>query len=231
MNCSNTCLRTAASSQDLRQLSMADAKAIQNLQEEVNLNLQEGFLRFKEPHELAAYLDGTVGAAFGIFDDGILSAMALVRIPNIEHPNQLEPLPHIMPKSDFTLHTAVLENAMVAPHARGRGYQRALIDARVAYARKVGMRWIGVGARVANVVSWRNLLASGLVIVGVRVNGGQAFIGLLQSIEKRALLSSLTNRRLVPAEDADGHLRALEAGYVGTQLTSSGFVVYQLFVP
>jgi predicted GNAT superfamily acetyltransferase len=231
MSCSNACLRTEAAAQYLRRLSPADADAIHDLQRDVTATLQEGFLRFKEEYEQAMYLDGTVGAAFGIFDGEKLSAMALVRIPSVEHPNHLEPLPRIMPKADWPLHTAILENAMVAPHARGRGYQRALVDARVAYARKAGMRWIGGGARVGNVVSWRNLLASGLAIVGLRVNGGNAFIGLLKSMEQDALRSNLTNRRLVPAHDTDAHLRALEAGYVGTQLTSYGFVVYQLYVP
>jgi GNAT superfamily N-acetyltransferase len=231
MSCRNTCLCTRENSQSLRQLSTADVCAIRELQREVNETLPDGFLRFKEEHELIMYLDGRVGAAFGIFDNDELSAMALVRIPNAERPNQLEPLPRIVPKDDFPLHAAILENAMVAPKARGRGHQRALLDARVAYAKAVGMRWIGGGARLGNVVSWRNMLACGMTIVGVRVHSGHAYVGLLLSIEKGVPRSSLTNRRLVPAEDTDAHLRALDAGYVGTQLTSSGFVVYQLWIP
>jgi GNAT superfamily N-acetyltransferase len=230
MSCSNTCLCTRENPQILRQLSTPDISAIRELQREVNATLPDGFLRFKEEHELTMYLEGGMGAAFGIFENDELLAMALVRIPNAESPYHLEPMPRV-PKHDWPMYAAMLENAMVAPKARGRGYQRALLDARAAYAKAAGMRWICGGARLSNIYSWRNLLAGGMIIVGLRVNGGQTLIGLLQSIENDALQSSMTNRRLVRTDDADAHLRALEAGYVGTQLISSGFVVYQLWIP
>jgi GNAT superfamily N-acetyltransferase len=231
MSCSNTCLCTRENPQILRQLSTLDIGAIRELQREVNETLPDGFLRFKEEHELTRYLEGGTGAAFGIFDNDELLAMALVRIPDAENPYHLEAMPRV-PKHDWPMYAAMLENAMVTPKARGRGYQRALLDARAAYAKATGMRWICGGARLSNIYSWRNLLASGMIIVGLRVNGGQTLIGLLQPIEDNsALQSSVTNRRLVLVDDADAHLRALEAGYVGTQLTASGFVVYQLWIP
>jgi GNAT superfamily N-acetyltransferase len=210
----------------LRQLSIADFKAILALQSAVGATLPAGLVRFKEEHELISYLDGDLGAAFGIFNDDELIATALLRIPSVEHPHQWESLPRISPKQDWVLHTAFLENAMVVPKARGRGYQRVLLDARVAYAKAVGMKWIGGGARLDNLVSWRNMLANGMMIVGMRIHEGSASVGLLQSFES-VLPTSFTDFRLVRTENISEHVSALDAGYVGTQLASSGVVIYQ----
>jgi GNAT superfamily N-acetyltransferase len=212
-----------------RQLTLKDLAAIKALQRDVKTMLTADLLQLKEEHELTAYLDGTKGAAFGVFDNDVLSAMALIQIPSAEYPNLLPPLPHV-PKLDCSLHTAVLENAMVAPAARGRGYQRMLVNMRVAHAKAAGMRWVGAGSRLRNFISWRNLLASGMAIVALRVYNGQAVIGLLRPLINDALPSSIVNRRLVAAHDADGHLHALESGYIGTRITTTGFVVYQLSV-
>jgi GNAT superfamily N-acetyltransferase len=229
MSCSPSCLRANAPSHDVRQLTLEDLDAIKTLQHDVKATLSAELLQLKEEHELTAYIDGTMGAAFGIFDQDILMAMALIRIPSAEYPNLLPPLPYV-PKLDCSLHTAVLENAMVAPAARGRGYQRMLVNMRVSHAKAVGMRWVGAGSRLGNVISWRNLLASGMALVALRVNNGQAVIGLLRPLTDDALPSSIVNRRLVAIHDTDGHLHALESGYIGTRITTTGFVVYQLSV-
>lgn len=229
MSCSHCCACVTTFSHYTRQLTLQDLAAIKELQHEVKTTLAANLLQLKEERELTAYLDGTKGAAFGIFDGDVLSAMALIQIPSAEYPNLLPPLPHV-PKLDCSLHTAVLENAMVAPRARGRGYQRTLVNMRMAHAKAVGMRWVGAGARLGNIISWRNLLASGMAIVALRVNNGQAVIGLLRPLTDDALPSSIVNRRLVIMHDTDGHLHALESGYIGTRVTSTGFVVYQLSV-
>jgi GNAT superfamily N-acetyltransferase len=226
VNRENLSQASAVSPQLLRRLSIADLDAILALQSAVGVSLPSGFVRFKDETELVCYLNGDLGAAVGIFDKDELSATALVRIPSVEHPNRLEPFPRILPQQEWTLHTAILENAMVAPKARGRGYQRALLDARVAHARAAGMKWIGGGARLNNLISWRNMLARGMTIVGMRFHEGHAFVGLLQSFES-VLCGSFTDFRLVPTENAAEHVRALDAGYVGTQLASSGIVIYQ----
>jgi hypothetical protein len=233
MSCSHSCIRSpignTAISHCARQLTLNDLGAIKALQRDVKATLSADLLQIKEEHELTAYIDGTMGAAFGIFDQDTLTAMALIRIPSVEYPNLLPPLPHV-PKLDCSLHTAVLENAIVAPAARGRGYQRMLVNMRMAHAKAAGMRWISAGSRLGNVISWRNLLASHMAIVALRVNNGQAVIGLLRPLIDDALSSSIINRRLVAAHDTDGHLHALESGYIGTRITATGFVVYQLSV-
>jgi GNAT superfamily N-acetyltransferase len=215
-----------------RKLEVTDLDAILALQREVNTDLPAGFVRFKDESQLLAYLNGELGAAFGLFDGRALLAIALLRIPSLDHPHQLEPLPRILPKEDWSLHTAVYESAMVAPHARGRGYQRMLLDACVVHAKAVGMRWVGGGSRLDNVLSWRNMLVNGMTIVGVRIHQGQAFVGLLQSIEREdALDTSFTDFRLVSAKDAVEHMRALDAGYLGTALTPFDAVIYQRCLP
>jgi hypothetical protein len=229
MSCSHSCLRANAPSHDARQLTFKDLDAIKALQRDVKATLSADLVQLKEEQELAAYIDGTMGAAFGIFDQDTLTAMALIRIPCAEYPNLLPPLPYV-PKLDCSLHTAFLENAMVAPVARGRGYQRMLVNMRMAHAEAVGMRWVGAGSRLGNVISWRNLLASSMAIVALRINNGQAVIGLLRPLINDALPSSIVNRRLVATHDTDGHLHALESGYIGTRITTTGFVVYQLSV-
>lgn len=229
MSCSHSCLRANARSRYVRQLTLNDLDAIKALQRDVKATLSADLLQLKEEPELTAYLDGIMGAAFGIFDQDILTAMALIRIPSAEYPNLLPPLPHV-PRLDCSLHTAVLENAMVKPAARGRGYQRTLVNMRTAHAKAVGMRWIGAGSRLGNIISWRNLLASNMAIVALSVNNGQAVIGLLRPLIDNTLPSSIVNRRLVATHDTDGHLRALESGYIGTRITTTGFVVYQLSV-
>jgi GNAT superfamily N-acetyltransferase len=231
MNVDSGLLQPGITSAQLRQLDIADLDAIRRLQSDIRTVLPAGLMQCKDEHELTPYLDGTTGAAFGIFDR-VLLAMALVRVPSAAHPNLLPPLPFVPLENDIaTRYTAVLEHAMVHPAARGRGYQRTLVDARVAHATTHGMQWLGAGAQLGNVASWRNLLASGLAIVGIRMREGRAYIGLLRPLLEGALVSSAADRRLVRADDADAHLRAQEAGYIGTRLNSSGFVVYQRHVP
>lgn len=210
-----------------RQLVMADFAAITALQNEVAANVPNGFLREKTPDELSAFLNGDTGAGFGIFANTKLLAMGFVRTSMVHHPYQGPPFPRV-PKEDWPNHAAFLENTIVAPAARGRGFQRALIDLRTAHAKVAGARLVCAGVSLGNEVSWRNLLASGMVIVGIRVVSGQAVIGLLKSFDDNALRSSYTNLRLVAANDTGGHLDAMERGYLGKRMTTWGYVVYQM---
>jgi hypothetical protein len=150
-----------------------------------------------------------------------------VRTSMADHPYQSPSFPRV-PKEDWPNHAAFLENTLVAPVARGRGFQRALIDMRTAHAKAAGARHVCAGVNLSNEVSWRNLLADGMAIVGIRVANGQAVIGLLKSFDENALRSSITNLRLVAAQDTDGHLDAMERGYIGKRMSTWGYVVYQM---
>jgi predicted GNAT superfamily acetyltransferase len=210
-----------------RQLLMTDFDAITLLQNEVAAIVPKGFLRDKTPEELNAFLEGDIGAGFGIFDNGKLLAMGFVRTSMVNHPYQGPPFPRV-PEEDWPNHAAFLENTVVALAARGRGFQRTLIELRTAHARAAGARLLCTGVHLSNEISWRNLLASGMAIVGIRVANGQAVIGLLKSFDDNALRSSITNLRLVAAQDTDGHLDAMERGYIGKRMSNWGYVVYQM---
>jgi predicted GNAT superfamily acetyltransferase len=210
-----------------RQLVMADFDAVSALQNEVAAATPSGFLRVKTVAEINAFLNGEIGAGFGIFNNTRLLAMGFIRTSMADHPYQGPPFPRV-PKEDWPNNSAFLENTIVAPTARGRGFQRALIDLRTAHAKAAGARLVCSGAHLGNKISWRNLLASGMAIVGIRVTNGQAVIGLLKSFDDNALRSSITNLRLVAADDTDGHLDAMERGYIGKRMTTWGYVVYQM---
>jgi predicted GNAT superfamily acetyltransferase len=210
-----------------RQLVMADFDAVSALQNEVAATTPSGFLRVKTVAEINAFLNGEIGAGFGIFDNTKLLAMGFVRSSMADHPYLGPPFPRV-PKEDWPNNSAFLENTIVAPMARGRGFQRALIDLRTAHAKAAGARLLCSGVHLGNKISWRNLLASGMAIVGIRITNGQAVIGLLKSFDDNALHSSITNLRLVAADDTDGHLDATERGYIGKRMTTWGYVVYQM---
>jgi ribosomal protein S18 acetylase RimI-like enzyme len=210
-----------------RQLVMPDFEATAALHSEATATVPKGFLRDKTPEELKAFLTGDIGAGFGIFENGKLLAMGFVRTSMVNHPYQGPPFPRV-PHEDWPNHAAFLENTLVAPAARGRGFQRALIELRTAHANAAGARLLCTGVHLSNEISWRNLLSSGLAIVGIRVANGQAVIGLLKSFDDNALGSSITNLRLVAAQDTDGHLDAMERGYIGKRMTAWGYVVYQM---
>ena len=68
------------------------------------------------------------------------------------------------------------------PEHRGRGWQRRLVEARIALARQQGARWACSGVHVLNTVSWFNLLACGFAVVGVRHDLGDPVLGLLRDL-------------------------------------------------
>ena len=224
----------------LRQLTVADLPQIAELQAAVTAGLTAGFIRSKSESELRANLDGTLGAAYGIVEAGALVAMSLLRIPSEKHPNPglrfaLESadvvvaagLGETLVEEDWSLYTCFLEHAMVLPTARGRGYQRALLDARLAHAASAKMRWVCAGVHFQNSVSWANLLAKGMAIAGIRFDPGYPVLGLLRSLDARVFTSDSSNRAPVSAHDAFQHQAALQNGYIGVRLASDGAVIYQ----
>lgn len=202
---------------------LADAVA---LQEAVTAGLPPGFISGKSRSELRAYLDGTRGVAYGIVEDGALWSMALLRIPDEDHPNVGMQFPQV-PEEDWPLYACFLENAMVLPAARGRGHQRALFDARVAHATWAEMRWVCAGVRLENAVSWGNLLAKGMVIAGIRFDLGDPVIGVLGSFDPLALATDPGDQVRVSATDPARHRAALDDGCIGVHVAGDGAVVYQ----
>lgn len=89
------------------------------------------------------------------------------------------------------------------------------------------MRWVCAGVRLENAVSWRNLLARGMAIAGMRRDYGYPLIGLLGSFDPLALTTDARDAVRVAACDASGHQAALDQGYLGVKLDARGYVVYE----
>jgi GNAT superfamily N-acetyltransferase len=210
----------------LERLERADLGDVVGLQDAVTAGLPPGFIRGKSRDELRGYLDGTLGVAYGIVEDGALWAMALLRIPDENHPNAGPPFP-LVPEEDWPLYACFLQNAMVLPAARGRGYQRALFDARIAHATYAEMRWVCGGVQLANAVSWKNLLAKGMVIAGIRFDLGDPVVGLLGSFDPLALSTDSSDQVRVSAHDHARQQAALDDGCIGVRVAADGAVIYQ----
>lgn len=115
-----------------------------------------------------------------------VEVMEAVATETDPHPVPTDPAPHLMAARDVHVvvaeeegtpigagtlhvhkHVGLLRAGMVVPRARGRGIQRALIDARITLARELGCTLICSQA-VPDTVSERNLRRSGLERLWVR---------------------------------------------------------------
>jgi GNAT superfamily N-acetyltransferase len=217
----------AHDSTQTRLLDAADLPAVLALQQQAGDGLPAGFIRGKTDEELSAYLHGSAGVAYGITSGGTLLSMALMRLPTAQEPLRGECFPFV-PEADWPLRAAILEHALVAPAARRRGHQQALICARIAHARRcAAVRWIAAGVQLANRTSWRNLMRSGLVIVKSRTQAGRTLLALLMRAGDAVLYTHPADQRWVIEHDADGHASALRAGYFGVRPGLGGTVIYQ----
>jgi GNAT superfamily N-acetyltransferase len=209
-----------------RQLTEADLPQVIELQTTVTAELPNGYVFPKTDSEVRSYLTGTLGVAYGVFEGARLVASSLLRLPSPPHPNDASmPFP-IVPEDEWTLGAAGLGNTLVLPAARGRGYQRTLIDARISHAKSARMRWTFAGVHLGNSTSWSNLIAKGMAIVGIRADFGYPVIGLLRRVSGQRLAIDEADRILVDAHDTSQHEEALNDGYVGVGITSVRSVVY-----
>jgi GNAT superfamily N-acetyltransferase len=216
----------AADQLSIRRLSLADLPALIELRATIMAGLSPGFVWPRTEAQLCAYLDGT-GAAFGVAgSNGTLDACALLRLPDAGQ-NNPGPVFPLVPKADWPLRACGLEGTVVRPAVRGRGLQRALVDARLAWAASTRMRWACAGVRLENAVSWANLLARGMVIVGIRFDPGYPILGLLRPLGSQALRCEPNDRVAVGAGDPSGHQAALESGHVGVRLAGDRMVIYE----
>jgi GNAT superfamily N-acetyltransferase len=214
----------------LRRLTISDIDRIRTLHATAGRDLPPGFIRRKTDAQMCGYLDGTDGVAYGILDGGKLVAMGLLRIPTGAPRAGGAPFP-LVPPEDWPFRACFLEHTMVHPRARGRGHQRTLLEARLRYAAGTTMRWTCGGVRLLNLASWRNLLAAGMVIAGVRRDPGYAVIGLLRAVDGRPLTASPGDELAVAIGDVTGHERALADGRVGVRMATDGTVRYRPYGP
>lgn len=227
----------------VRQLTPADLARIVSLERDVRSGCPADFLRPRSESELAGYLDGTRGIAYGIAKGGVLAASALLTLPNPAEPGEslaegiakraviiAAGLRERISEEDWARGTSFLENAMVRREARGQGYHRALLAARLAHAAAAGMRWVFAGVHLGNAASWRNLLAHRMAIVVTRPDPRHPMIGLLRALGAPALASDAGDRLTVAAQEPSQHQAALMRGYVGTSLGPNG-IVYEKLLP
>lgn len=212
----------------LRRLAITDIGRLHALQAASIGDLPPGFVRPKRDVEMCGYLDGTHGVAYGVLDAGDIVAMALLRIPTGGQACVGPAFP-LVPAEDWPHRACFLEHAMVHPRARGRGHQRALLDVRLRYAATTAMHWVCGGVRLDNVVSWRNLLAAGLVVTGIRTDPGFPVLGLLRACDGTSLTASAGDETVVAIDDVAGHRAALDDGRVGVRVASDGTVRYRPF--
>jgi hypothetical protein len=210
-----------------RLLTAADLPAAISLQRHVENDLPAGFIRGKTESELAAYLSGAVGVAYGVSSGDQLLSMGLLLLPTRQHPLTGECFPFV-PEADWPLRAAILEHAMVLPSARRSGHQQALICARIAHAKRcAGVRWICAGVQLANAASWRNQMRGGLLLVKSRTQAGRTLVALLLGLDDAVPQTRPSDQRWVIEQDAEGHAAALNAGYFGVRPGLGGTVIYQ----
>ncbi|HEX6012463.1 MAG TPA: hypothetical protein VFY87_11805 [Geminicoccaceae bacterium] len=210
----------------MKRLTVADLAAVVELQAAVAVGLPAGFIWPRAERGLGAYLDGTLGVAYGIAEGDALLAASLLRVPDGGHPLAGPRFRHV-PEADWARHACFLANTMVVPAARGRGHQRTLVDARLAHAASTGMRWLCAGVALRNSVSWANLVARGLAIADIRCDLGYPIIGLLRAVDAPELTSDPSDQDVVGAHDHVQHQAVLQAGYLGACLAPGGAVIYQ----
>jgi ribosomal protein S18 acetylase RimI-like enzyme len=212
----------------VQRLAVGDLAALRALERTVkDAGLPEGFLTTKSDAELMGYLTGAVGRAYAVFERGQLNAAALMRLPQ---PGQSNAGGGGFPRlsaSDWAHRTAFMENAMVAPEARRRGLHRALVDARLADARLAAMEWLTSGARLRNPSSWYGLIASGMTLVGARTDAqGHEVVALLLPLNGRPIATDPQDLKRISRDDAQAHILALNAGYLGIGVEHGDRVIY-----
>jgi len=209
----------------IQRLMPADLEAVLQLYAEEAPGVAPDHLDPRGPEELAGYLDGSTGRAFGVRDGRRLDAVALLRLPGTDAFPGQPPFPFV-PAADWPQLSAFSECTLVRSAARGRGHQRALIRARTAAAEAAGRRWLCAAAHPDNRASWQNLLKSGFVLVGVR-REPKLRLGFLRPLGGASLALRPETERRVGPDDLDAHGAALAEGLVGVALGSDGALLYR----
>lgn len=211
----------------VRLLRAGDAARLQRLHADSAGSFPAYWMRSRSAAELAGYLDGTRGLAFGVIEQDQLLSVGLLRLPSPTQPNSGDPFPRI-PAADWRLDTAVLDGALVHPAARGLGYQRVIIERGRAVVADLGLRWLAAGVHLANVASWRNLLRHGFAITGTRQQETGTFLTLLTGGDGGRLATDEARSVRVRIDDAQGIALHLAEGYAGVALDHHHLVCSRL---
>jgi GNAT superfamily N-acetyltransferase len=214
----------------VHRLGPQDVTDAMRLQAEISTSTPAGYVRAKSPDDLEAIFAGIRGAAHGVRDeDGALIAMGLLMTIEALPPGA--PAFPRVPLEDWPGRCAFMENTMVLPHARGRGYQRQLLDARIAEAATRGTRWLCSGVHLANQVSWSNLMAHGFAAVGMRMDFGYPVFGLLRRADGPLAVDARDQFAIRIDDTAAAHGSALNAEYAGIRRDGARIIYARLREP
>jgi GNAT superfamily N-acetyltransferase len=224
----------------LRTLTLADLNEVLHLQQIAIAGLPAGFVRPRSAPDLAGFLDGRHGIAIGITEREALVAMSLLILPDGKTPSEnldaeiekrgvtlAAGLRARLSQEDWGFAACFLANDLVHPAARGRGYHRLMIEARLKHAAAAGMKWAFAGVHLKNTASWQNLLVSGMAAVMVSPDPRHPLLGLLRGLGAQALATDASASIFVSATDAAQHQAALQRGFIGAHRGPEGAVVYR----
>lgn len=175
---------------------------------------EPGLVKPDEPRFFAEHLAAR-GRILGVFEGERLVAYGVLGLPNPGGYNLGEDLG--LPACELG-RVAHLAGAAVHPDRRGRGLQRRLTAERLELAAQFGRAHAISTVSPLNYVSWRNLLAQGLLVRRlVRKYGGHLRYVLHR---QGGAEPSLCRERSVtrPLRDADGQQALLERGWAGFAL-------------
>lgn len=198
----------------LRTLRRPDLAQVLRLQQAVLPTVPSGHMRLRGPEELASYLDGSAGLAFGVVEGDALVALTLLRVPGARRPSAGAPYPRV-PPADWPLETAMVEGMLVHPAARGRGHQRALVVRCREAAATIGMRWLCAAVHAANLISLRNLLRVGFAATGVRQVAPGPMLALLMAADGAPLATDPDDVAHCELHDLDALQACFAQGYTG----------------
>lgn len=197
-----------------RLLGAGDQDRVLALREAVLGDLGHDDLYVREDHErdfVAAHL-GAQGRTIGLYDGTVLVAYAMLGLPRADDPDNFGHLLGLERADRARI--GHLASCMVQPGYRGRGLQRALLNARLLLARAHGCTRCAGIVSLHNHASRHNLMREGLQVL---------WVGNWHGLRRQLLVREATRPRppaaqgvrWVRADDYGGQLAAIAAGARG----------------
>jgi ribosomal protein S18 acetylase RimI-like enzyme len=193
----------------------------------LSLAAKPGLVKPDEPRFFAEHLQAR-GRILGVFEGETLVAYGVLGLPNPGGYNLGEDMR--LPPYEFP-GVAHLAGAAVRPDRRGRGLQRRLTAERLALAERFGRSHVISTVSPFNHVSWRNLIAHGLLVrrIASKYGGHLRYVLHCKLGEEPALRRELAERRSL--RDAEGQRALLEQGWAGFALSQTEEGVGILLAP
>jgi len=215
---------------NIRKLILDDLSEIKEIQSVILKSSGSEFIYPKSEEHFLNCIYSNSSTVFGLVIDKKIVAIGVL---NIQRENQRNKASRfkIIPDEEWRYHSCFIESAMVLPEYRGIGFQKRLIDVRIAAAINAGKKWLCAGVKFRNYGSWKNLLSKGFIIVGYRLERDHLIFGLTRKLTEIDLQFDCGTYTIVALSDEQGHRDALDNGLFGIDLTVNGSrisVIYKL---